>query len=456
MVYQNYVGCRSQTLALPYAIKFVTFGDRNLNHFIFGVEKMNKSPLFACIISDSDEKSLVILTEQFSAKIELIEGGILFDISGLQNLMGDQYQIAKRISNDLNSKNIEGNLGISKNADTAVLFAKNIKGVTTDSGNEINSMPIETLALEDDIQGVFENLGFENINQLKDIPEVDLIARYGQDFRGVIDLINQEGKRTLIPNIKEQNIAWKFELEFAVKELERLVFIIANGVNEILNETSNRSLSTEQITVKFTLSNNETKTYDVKISFPTLQKNFWRRIIDHRISQDLPEQSIKAIKLVCHFTKTRSAQFGLYTANNPEPESLHLTVNKIKKLVGEENVGVPVLLDSRLEKPFALNSNLEPKGVEKLEIKDAKPEIAFSYYQPPVPAFVWIEKQKLMYLKTRDFEGKVKQHGGIWRANSHWWAGFWTTEEWDVEVENQGVFRLSRKGREWFVTGEYD
>ena len=415
---------------------------------------MNK--LFACVISETDEVALASMAKLFSPKIELLEGGILIDVSGLHNLIGDQTKIAGRISDSLDKANIKGNLGISSDPDTAILFAKNIDGITTDTGNEIHSMPIGALELEADIQNVFDNLGFESIRQLKEIPETDLVARYGQDFRGVIDQINQEGKRTLTPNIKEQNVEWKFELEFAVKELERLVFIIANGVDEVLNETEYRSLSTEHIAAEFTLSNGETKTYQVKISFPTLQKNFWRKIIDHRISQDLPEQSIKSIRLICHFTKPRVAQFGLYAANNPEPESMHLTVNKIKKLVGEENVGVPKLLDSRLEKPFKLDSDLEPNGVEKNEITSANPNMAFSFYNPPIPAYVWIEKRKLMYLKTREFEGKVKEHGGIWRANSHWWAGFWSTEEWDVEVENEGVFRLMRKGREWFVSGEYD
>ncbi len=417
---------------------------------------MNGSKLSACVISNADKTKLASIAGIFSAKIELIDGGILFDVSGLKNLMGDQPEIASRISKALDEANITGNIGISKDTDTAVLFAKNIAGITTDTGNEINSMPIGALALEEDIQNVFDTLGLENIDQLKEVPETDLIARYGQDFREVFDLINQEGKRTLTPNIKERYVTWEFELEFAVKELERLVFILANGVNEVLNETAQRSLSTEHITVSFALVGNKTKTYEVKISFPTLRKNFWRKIIDHRISQDLPKHSIRSIKLICHFVKPRSAQFGLYTASKPEPESLHLTVNKIKKLVGEENVGVPVLLDSRLEKPFRLDSDLAPVGTESGEIREAKPNISFSHYDPPLSAHVWIEHRKLKYLKTREFEGKVKEHGGIWRANSHWWAGFWTTDEWDVEVENQGVFRLSRKGKEWFVTGEYD
>ncbi|MCB1023776.1 MAG: hypothetical protein KDB79_05280 [Acidobacteria bacterium] len=414
------------------------------------------SKLFACIISGAEKADLAAIAGDFSAKIEIIEGGVLFDVSGLENLMGDQTEIAKRIASILKEKNIRGNLGVSANAESAVLFAKNIEGVTTDTGQEIKHLFIEALELDADIQNVFSALGLKNIDQLKDIPESDLIARYGQDFRAVIDLIDQKGKRTLIPNIKEQNIEWNFELEHSVKELERLVFIIANGVSEILGETVRRSLSTENITVVFTFEDAQTKTYEIKISFPTVQKNFWRRIIDHRISQDLPEKYIASIRLICHFTKPRSAQFGLYSATRPEPESLHLTVNKIKNLVGEESVGVPVLLDQRLHKPFRLDPHSEPKSVEDPEIKDTKLQIAFSHFKPPIPAFVWIKNRKLMYLKTRYFEGKVKEHGGIWRANSHWWAGFWSTEEWDVEVEDHGVFRLSRKGREWFVSGEYD
>ena len=412
--------------------------------------------LFASIISEADEKTLASIAGEFSAKAELIEGGILFDISGLENLIGGQNEIAQQISENLEKANVKGNLGVSKDPDTAVLFAANIEGVTTDSGSELGAMPIASLALDDDIQGVFDNLGLENIDQLKNVPETELISRYGQDFRPVIDLIRQEGSRTLTPNIKEQFVEWTFELEQSVKELERLVFILANGISEVLNETSRRSLSTEHIAVEFGLVRGEKKNYEIKISFPTLRKDFWRRIIDHRISLDLPENSIRSIKLTCYFAKPRSAQFGLYSATKPEPESLHLTVNKIKKLIGEDSVGVPVLLDSRLEKPFKLNSDLEPNGTESEEAKQTEPKIAFSYYEPPIPAFVWIQERKLVYLKTKEFEGKVKEHGGIWRANSHWWAGFWTMEEWDVEVTGHGVFRLSRKGREWFVTGEYD
>ena len=37
---------------------------------------MSKSQLFACIISDGDEKALTSIADEFSANIELIEGGV--------------------------------------------------------------------------------------------------------------------------------------------------------------------------------------------------------------------------------------------------------------------------------------------------------------------------------------------------------------------------------------------
>ena len=46
--------------------------------------------------------------------------------------------------------------------------------------------------------------------------------------------------------------------------------------------------------------------------------------------------------------------------SRPEPESLLLTVGKLKKLVGEENVGVPMMLDQRLAEAFKLDPDAMP------------------------------------------------------------------------------------------------
>jgi len=133
-----------------------------------------------------------------------------------------------------------------------------------------------------------------------------------------------------------------------------------------------------------------------------------------------------------------------------------LTVSKLKKLVGEENVGVPVLLDQRVPEPFAIDPERLPKGSEKLEIRSEDLTAAFNYFHPPLPANVTVENKRLLYIRTPRFTGRVKTYSGVWKKNSHWWNHPWSSQEWDIDVEERGVFRLGRNENEWFLVGEYD
>ena len=55
------------------------------------------SKLYACIISENvktDKEALLSIARQFSYKLEIIEDGVLFDVSGLENLVGDSNKIS--------------------------------------------------------------------------------------------------------------------------------------------------------------------------------------------------------------------------------------------------------------------------------------------------------------------------------------------------------------------------
>jgi protein ImuB len=162
------------------------------------------------------------------------------------------------------------------------------------------------------------------------------------------------------------------------------------------------------------------------------------------------------VKVTAHFTRPRPDQKGLYAVTRPAPESLLLTVNKLKKLVGEENVGVPILLDQRLSEAFALDADSLPQGKETLEARPGRSIIAFTYFHPPLRAEVLVRDGRLVFLKTRHFSGHVTEYSGVWKANSKWWDTAWKTQEWDVEVEDHGVYRLCKVNKEWFLAGEYD
>ncbi len=436
--------------------------------------------LYACIISADAKKDRAVLlsiAQQFSYSIELLEDGILFDVSGLQKLVGDANKISQKVLAELRENSVSGNSAVADTADTAELLAR---GNIT-SPDSFSQLPLQNLVIDNATLNVFNDLGIKSIHDLQQIPKDDLVNRYGQQFKNIIDVIEQKGSRLLTPNLSENKVSWDHQLDFPVDDFEQLIFILNHGLDRLLTQTSTYGFSTEQLDIFFRLQNKTERNYEIKTSFPTLDKTFWLKLINLRISLDPPGSEILAIHVTSHFTPPRPAQLGLYAVSRPDPERLLLTVNKLKKLVGEENVGVPVLLDQRLARPFDLDPDGIPSGKEHhpvsrsgchpsldkegsqgdAEIQNPKskiqnPVIAFSYFNPPIGADVLVQDKKLIYLRTQFFSGPVKKYSGVWKANSKWWDKSWKTQEWDIEIEDHGVYRLCKVDKDWFLAGEYD
>ena len=418
------------------------------------------SRLYACIISSDlkqDKDRLEAVARQFSYLIEMLDDGILFDVSGLERLVGKSNRIEQKILEQLRKQNIAGSIAVAATVETAALLARQGDGLTSvQSPDKFQQLPLASLSIEQDTLNIFSELGLRRVEDLLAVPKDDLINRYGRAFSTVVDVIEQKGRQVLTPNVKDSQISWSYHLDSPVEDFEQLIFLLNHGLEKLFGEIARLALSTEQLDISFKLRNNTSKAYEIKTSFPTLERTFWLKLVNLRVALDPPESDIVSVNVVAHFTKPRPAQKGLYAVSRPEPERLLLTVNKLKKLVGEENVGVPVILNERLAEPFALDADKMPEGRERLEIKAEKAVIAFNYFHPPVRAEVLVRDGRLIFVKTRYFEGHVSEYSGVWKSNSRWWDRSWKTEEWDIEIENKGIYRLSKAGNEWFLVGEYD
>jgi protein ImuB len=431
------------------------------------------SRLYACIISPNaaaDEVDLLSIAYGFAYRVERLDDGVLFDVTGLEKLVGNHKAVAREVLKELKKKNLSGNVAVAETIESALVLARQHGGLnhTAATSEKFHQTTLQNLDIDPDTLNVFRSLGIDNVDDLRQIPEADLIARYGKDFRSVLDVISQTPRRTLVPNIWEKNVVWSCDLDFAVDDFGQLIFIVNRALDELLADVSHRAKSTEQVDIHFQLEKSAEcesdekpprfKLYEIKTSFPTLDRSFWLKLINLRISVDPPPAEIIAIRVTAHFTKERPVQTGLYAASRPTPESLLLTVGKIKKLVGEENVGIPVVLKKRLERPFTLDAERLPTGKETKDApKIVPPVIAFSYFEPPIPAEVFIQNRKLIYLRTRWFNGRVLAYSGVWKTSSGWWGkASWKVHEWHVEVEDAGIYRLRKKDGEWFVMGEFD
>jgi len=452
------------------------------------------SKLFACLVSDVDRGALVSAARNFSHAIQTIEDGVLFDVSGLGRLIGRPETVTKKIVAELRRNNIHASVAVADTVDTAMLLARRCgaprvsKGVSETSPfitvvqpEIFSQLPLRDLDIDNDTLDVFTDLGLKRVEDLLTVPREELIGRYGQEFVNVIDTIEQRGASFVVANIKENHASWSFDLDQPVENFEQLIFVLNHGLERLLKHIAQCGHSIEHLDLDFGLRNKTQKAYEIKTSFPTLDRNFWLKLINLRAALDPPESEIVTVNVTAHFTRPRPAQRGLYAVSRPEPESLLLTVNKLKKLVGQENVGIPVLLDQRMVEAFGLDADGIPDGRESRVISDGNqtknhpvsPDqkhrdchpsfvrrgafvIGFSYYRPPISAEVLVRDKRLVYLKCRQFAGHILNFSGVWKGNAKWWDEPWKTLEWDIEVENAGIYRLCKVRDEWFLIGEYD
>ena len=322
--------------------------------------------------------------------------------------------------------------------------------------DSFRELPLADLPIEQDTLNVFEDLGIQSVKQLLDVPREQLIGRYGREFQKVIDVIEQKGGRLLAPNVKENRVSWEYLLDSPVEDFEQLIFILNHGLDRLFRQVAHCGFSTEHLDIIFGLRNKTEKSYEIKTSFPTLERPFWLKLINLRLSLDPPEAGIVSVDVVSHFTKPRPEQRGLYAVSRPEPESLLLTVNKLKKLVGEENVGVPVILNQRMAEPFALDADAMPQGIERIEVRQEKVNYCLQLFSPAAACRSDRRGRQFVIYPHQIFQRPCKRIQRRLEEKFQMVGRSMENTGMGRRDRRQGIYRLCRIRNEWFVVGEYD
>jgi protein ImuB len=171
--------------------------------------------------------------------------------------------------------------------------------------------------------------------------------------------------------------------------------------------------------------------------------------------------------------KPRVLQSGLFVPLAPAPDKLELTLARLAKLVGEENIGSPTLRDTHQPDAFSLNRfTLKSDLRRRKNTKDRQSAIGdrqslgFRLFRPPLRAIVQADRglptEISAWSKQRSIYGKIVNVAGPWRTTGNWWSDdSWARDEWDVTIERLGRqtrYRIYRevKTENWFVEGNYD
>jgi protein ImuB len=452
--------------------------------------------MFACIyLSDLPaELSLSEFACNFSPLIEETRPNIVvLDVEGCELLFGSAYQLAREIAERAKKKKIEGglettvNVALAANPDAAIHAATYLKGVTfVAPGEELTCLGEFPLTVLDcslvnvdpkRSEEIFETLrlwGVKTFHEFACLPVTGVSERLGPEGLRLQKLAQGQTERQLTYKQSPPVFAGSLELEHPIAELEPLSFIFARLLNQICASLNSYALATNELLVQMRLENKSMHERALTLPYPMRDHKVFLKLLLLDIEMHPPQSAVRSVAINCEPVKPRVLQNGLFIPLAPAPDKLELTLARLSKLIGENNIGSPVLLDTHRPDAFSMKrfvlqtkETRRRKSNPQSAIPNPKSIIGFRMFRPPLRAVVETASgwpvQISAWGKQRSVYGKVVSLAGPWRSTGDWWRkDSWARDEWDVAIEtgkdSHALYRIYRElsSGNWFVEGNYD
>jgi protein ImuB len=409
--------------------------------------------MFACIHRTSPDLTadLASLAEAFSPWFEqTAPDTVVFPVDGLQRLYGAPHQIAQAIARHANGR---ANVAIAKTAEAAILAARNFPGITVHP--DLDRLDIAALPLADDLPEILETWGIHTLDQLAALPETGIAERFGSQGVYLQRLAKGAIHRPLRvfqpPTIYQDRIA----LDHPVELLEPLLFLIARILNQQCEKLHSNGMAAIEIAIRLELENKAEHLRTLRLPVPMRDSKALLKLLQMDLEAHPPSAPTMALALHLKPAQPRTVQTGIFLPPTPAPDKLELTLARIRGIVGENNAGIPELLDTHHPHPFHLVPQ-QPQIAHHQPLAASRQ--AFRYFRPPTPARVELQNQRPARIAALGIQGKVLNAAGPWRSTGDWWTRTaWNRDEWDVTLTDHALYRIYREpDNRWFIEGAYD
>lgn len=463
--------------------------------------------MFACIYhqsvsekrvkSDDSGETLVELAFSFSPLVEQTSADtVVLDIEGCESVFGAKPGFSEALGSEANAImeraaefGFRVNVAIAANPDAAIHAARNISGVTMiPPVAELTHLgKLSVTALDYSLAGIAtdraeeirETLtlwGVRTFGELARLPLKGIAQRLGQEGVQLQKLARGKSDRQLTLVQLPPGFAQSIELEHPVDELEPFSFILSRLLNQLCANLNAQALATNELRLRVKLENKTEHERAITLPVPMRNPRTFLRLFLLDIESHPPPARIVAVTIDAEPVKPRGLQTGLFIPLAPEPEKLEVTLARLAKLLGAENVGSPELLDTHRPDAFQMKRFDLSQGRKKstrnrqMAIDDRQCVIGFRKFRPPWRAKVHMMQGRPSQINVRDADhcamrGTIVCASGPWRTSGDWWrADSWTRDEWDVAVvsligeRTEMLCRIYRdlSNEEWYVEGVYD
>jgi protein ImuB len=411
---------------------------------------------------------------QFSPQVEqTTPDTVVFSIVPLRRLLGSPYQIASEICRYGHERKLEANLAIAANPDTAILLSRNLSGVTLvtpgDEKGRLSPLPLSVLfehqaGFDPHLLDTLRRWGIKTCGELADLPEKGVAERMGKAGVYLRSLAAGEIRRPLRLASSSTSYEESMELENSVSLLEPLLFLLGRVLGDLCDRLRAQSMAARLLYAKFQLD--EKKEYNCELEFPVplTEHQTLLKLLQLHLERHAPPAPVIGFTLKLEPVAPKRLQGRMFLPPAPAPDKLQITLARIGGLVGKENVGSPILLNTHRPDAFQLrmpviSDEIAPPSLAETETGADTLRLAIRLFRPALSAKVKVNDSAPQKIMAAGVKGVVLRFAGPWKTSGEWWAPTaWSREEWDVALDDGALYRIYQETqtRSWFVEGVYD
>ena len=393
---------------------------------------------------------------------------LILDVSASERLFGTPEQIATALRQNVDAAGFEACIATSGNAYAAVLAARGFLGTTVISpGKEANTLAplsVTVLELEPEQQETFTSWGIKTLGALAALPEKAMIARTGQTGYRLQALARGEYQHLFVPVEPPPDaiLSERTELEHPVDLLEPLLFLLGRMLEQIVARAAERALAIAYVETSLVLDSTSRTEHRrvVRPALPECSHHTLLKLIQLDLEMHPPQAAVIGLYMQAQPARPQAGQQGLFVPQTPEAGQLEVLLARLRKLLGEDRVGAPELLDSHRPDafrlvPFVPNPVAVPRAARGIHTS------ALRLLRPPQAVRVEMESSRIVTLSLDGKKLPVQKASGPWKTSGAWWThSDWCREEWDVTigVQERLYCRVAFDPRAqcWYLTGIYD
>ncbi len=378
----------------------------------------------------------------------------------IRHARSDPETLAGILLEHLARLDLEAQIGFAANPDLALLAAHAAEPslVVHDARAFLADLPVTVLDLSPHAAAVLQKWGIGTLGALGALPPQELTRRLGSEGRALWERASGRSQRLLRLAVLPVSYEESLEFEYEVQTLEPLLFVLRRFLDQLVLRLETIYRVPAALTLKLRFEDSKEYHRHFTIPAPTNNVETLFRVLHTHLENFAAPASIQSLYLAATPAPASREQFGLFETALRDPNRFSETLARLHALLGVQGAGIGYPEDTHRPNAFRLDP---PDFLHLPESGTSREPPTFGLplrrLRPPLPIYVEVSRRTPVQVTSGVIKGSVRAARGPYQLLGGWWGtDRWTCEEWDVELVQGGLYRLSRQAEGWFLEGTYD